>query len=150
MEKVDSRRKFAVSYRRASTKDQAERFGAAQRAIVKEKACKMGIIIDKEFLDVRFSAYSTDRPALKQMLGYIKENKDHIGYVFVKNTARLTKDRDENETTKTLDETGVLIVSDTEHFTPLDIFEGVVEGNMGAISKYLYSIPNKEAAKTKD
>ena len=67
--------KFAVSYLRVSSRQQAERGGAdegfsipAQREANKRKALSMGAMIGKEFVDRGASAKSVDRPELQKVL----------------------------------------------------------------------------------
>ena len=52
----------------------------AQREANKRKALSMGAMVGKEFVDRGTSARSADRPELKRMLEYIKENKMNLGH----------------------------------------------------------------------
>lgn len=108
------------------------------------KAQEMGIAIDRTYFESGVSATTDKRPALKEMMEYIRESKGRIKFIIVYNLARLTKDVDKNEITKMLAETGVQIISATEEFDklPLDVFTYHVKGK-AAIFDYLYHKPPK-------
>jgi len=115
--------KFAISYVRVSTREQAERGGGAdegfsipaQREANKRKAHSMGAIIGKEFVDRGASARSADRPELQKMLEYIRENKNRVDYVIVHKVDRLARNRgDDADITRALREANVQLVSASE------------------------------------
>lgn len=115
--------KFAVSYLRVSTRGQAERGGGAdegfsipaQREANKKKALSMGAMVGKEFVDRGASAKSADRPELKKMLEYVKENADQVDYVIVHKIDRLARNRgDDIDIMRTFRECGVQLVSASE------------------------------------
>ena len=136
--------KFAVSYLRVSTAGQAERGGGdnegfsipAQREANKRKAHSLGAIIGKEFVDRGASARSADRPELKRMLEYIKENKERVDYVIVHKVDRLARNRgDDVDITRVLDEAGVQLVSASESIdnTPSGM---LLHGIMSSIAEF--------------
>ena len=89
--------KRAVSYLRVSTREQAQRGGAAegfsipaQREANKKKAMALGALIVKEFVDRGESARSANRPELQKMLHYLQDAGD-IDYVIVHKLDRLAR-----------------------------------------------------------
>ena len=136
--------KFAVSYLRVSTPGQAERGGGAdegfsipaQREANKRKALSMGAIVGKEFVDRGASARSADRPELRKMLDYIKENRDRVDYVIVHKVDRLARNRgDDVDITRALGEAGVQLVSASESIddTPSGM---LLHGIMSSIAEF--------------
>lgn len=136
--------KFAVSYLRVSTRGQAERGGGAdegfsipaQREANKRKALSMGAMIGKEFVDRGTSAKSADRPELKKMLEYIKENAERVDYVIVHKVDRLARNRgDDIDIMRTLREHGVQLVSASESIdeTPAGM---LLHGIMSSIAEF--------------
>ena len=136
--------KFAVSYLRVSTRGQAERGGGAdegfsipaQREANKKKALSMGAMIGKEFVDRGASAKSADRPELKKMLEYIKENAERVDYVIVHKVDRLARNRgDDIDIMRTLREYGVQLVSASESIdeTPAGM---LLHGIMSSIAEF--------------
>ena len=136
--------KFAVSYLRVSTRDQAERGGGAdegfsipaQRDANKKKALSMGAIVGKEFVDRGASARSAHRPELQKMLEYIRENKDRVDYVIVHKVDRLARNRgDDIDITRVLQEADVQLVSASENIdnTPSGI---LLHGIMSSIAEF--------------
>ena len=136
--------KFAISYLRVSTRSQAGRGGGAdegfsipaQREANKKKALSMGAMIGKEFVDRGASAKSADRPELKKMLEYIKENADRVDYVIVHKVDRLARNRgDDVDITRALCEAGVQLVSASESIdnTPSGM---LLHGIMSSIAEF--------------
>src|SRR5699024_6975753 len=115
--------KRAVSYLRVSTREQAERGGReegfsipAQRAANKKKAQSMGAMVVKEFVERGVSGTSTNRPALKDMMRYLSEERDRIDYVIVHKLDRLARNRaDDVAITNKFKEYGVRLVSTSEN-----------------------------------
>ena len=136
--------KFAVSYLRVSSRGQAERGGGddegfsipAQREANKKKAHAMGAIIGKEFVDRGASARSADRPELKEMLEYIKDNSDRVDYVIVHKVDRLARNRgDDVDISRALREANVQLVSASESIdeTPAGM---LLHGIMSSIAEF--------------
>ncbi len=136
--------KFAVSYLRVSTRDQAERGGGAdegfslpaQREANKRKAHSIGAFIGKEFVDRGASARSAARPELQKMLEYIKENRERIDYVIVHKVDRLARNRgDDIDITRILRDADVQLVSASESIdeTPAGM---LLHGIMSSIAEF--------------
>ena len=136
--------KFAVSYLRVSTRGQAERGGGhdegfsipAQREANKKKAASLGAIIGKEFVDRGASAKSADRPQLKAMLEYVKENANRVDYVIVHKVDRLARNRDDDsDIMRVLRDCGVQLVSASESIdeTPAGM---LLHGIMSSIAEF--------------
>ena len=135
--------KFAVSYIRVSTPDQAKRSGTvegfsipAQREANKQKALSIGAIIGKEFIDRGTSAKTADRPELIKMLKYIEENKARIDYVIVHKVDRLARNRDDDsDITRVLKKANIQLVSVSESidYTPSGM---LVHGIMSTIAQF--------------
>ena len=114
--------KRAVSYLRVSTREQAQRGGAAegfsipaQREANKKKAMALGALIVKEFVDRGESARSANRPELQKMLHYLQDAGD-IDYVIVHKLDRLARNRaDDVDINRILDQTGTRLISTTEN-----------------------------------
>ena len=114
--------KRAVSYLRVSTREQAQRGGAAagssipaQREANKKKAMALGALIVKEFVDRGESARSANRPELQKMLHYLQDAGD-IDYVIVHKLDRLARNRaDDVDINRILDQTGTRLISTTEY-----------------------------------
>ena len=139
--------KFAVSYLRVSSRDQAERGGEdtegysipAQREANKKKAHSLGAIVGKEFVERGKSARSAKRPELQKMLEYIKENKERIDYVIVHKVDRWARNRgDDADITRAINEAGVELVSVSENIdnTPSG---KLMHGIMSSIAEF-YSL----------
>ena len=71
----------AVIYVRVSTKEQAERDGdpegysiPAQREACRRKATSLGAVVIEEFADRGESARTADRPELRRLLTFVREN----------------------------------------------------------------------------
>ena len=136
--------KFAVSYLRVSSRQQAERGGGAdegfsipaQREANKRKALSMGAMVGKEFVDRGASARSADRPELQKMLEYVKENADRVDYVIVHKVDRLARNRgDDIVIMRVLNECGVQLVSASESIddTPAGM---LLHGIMSSIAEF--------------
>ncbi len=105
---ASERPRIAVSYVRVSTMRQAEKGGTnegfsipAQKAANQQKAESMGAFVVKEFVDRGESAKTADRPALQEILEYIKQHK--VDYVIVHKLDRLARNRaDDVEITRAL------------------------------------------------
>lgn len=115
--------KRAVSYIRVSTREQPEKGGheegfsiPAQREANKKKAQSIGAMIVKEFVERGVSGTSTNRPALQEMLRYLKDESENIDYVIVHKLDRLARNRaDDVEINKQLDELGIRLISTSEN-----------------------------------
>ena len=134
--------KRAVSYLRVSTREQAQRGGAAegfsipaQREANKKKAMTLGALIVKEFVDRGESARSANRPELQKMLHYLQDAGD-IDYVIVHKLDRLARNRaDDVDINRILDQTGTRLISTTENIdqTPGGI---LLHGIMSSIAEF--------------
>ena len=134
--------KRAVSYLRVSTREQAQRGGAAegfsipaQREANKKKAMALGALIVKEFVDRGESARSANRPELQKMLHYLQDAGD-IDYVIVHKLDRLARNRaDDVDINRLLDQTGTRLISTTENIdqTPGGI---LLHGIMSSIAEF--------------
>ena len=134
--------KRAVSYLRVSTREQAQRGGAAegfsipaQREANKKKAMALGALIVKEFVDRGESARSANRPELQKMLHYLQDAGD-IDYVIVHKLDRLARNRaDDVDINRILDQTGARLISTTENIdqTPGGI---LLHGIMSSIAEF--------------
>ncbi len=134
----------AVTYLRVSTKEQATKGGRdegfsipAQRAANHSKAESLGAAIIKEFVDAGESAKKADRPALREMISYVKRHK--VAYCIVHKVDRLARNRaDDVEIHLALREAGVMLVSATENIdeTPSGM---LLHGIMSSIAEF-YSV----------
>ena len=134
--------KRAVSYIRVSTREQAEKGGReegfsipAQRDANKKKARSIGAMVAKEFVERGVSGTSTNRPALQEMLRYLKEEND-IDYVIVHKLDRLARNRaDDVEINKQLDSLGIRLISTSENIdqTPGGL---LLHGIMSSIAEF--------------
>src|SRR5699024_2695822 len=135
--------KRAVIYLRVSTSEQATRGGReegfsipAQRAANKKKAQSMGAMVVKEFVERGVSGTSTNRPALKDMMRYLSEERDRIDYVIVHKLDRLARNRaDDVAITNKFKEYGVRLVSTSENIdqTPGGM---LMNGIMSSIAEF--------------
>ena len=136
------RPRIAVSYLRVSTKRQAEKGGVeegfsipAQRAANKQKAESMGAFVVKDFVDKGESARTADRPALQEMLEYIKSHP--VDYVIVHKLDRLARNRaDDVEITNALTKVNVQLISTTEAFDDSTPSGSLMHGVMSSVSEY--------------
>lgn len=132
---------FAVSYLRVSTKEQAEKGGTeegysipAQREANARKAAELGAVIVEEFVDAGESARKADRPDLKRMLEFVKNNP--VSYCIVHKVDRLARNRlDDSEIHFMLRAAGVMLVSVSENIdeTPSGM---LVHGIMSSIAEF--------------
>lgn len=132
----------AVSYLRVSTKEQAERDGdpegysiPAQREANCRKAASIGAVVAAEFVDRGESARSADRPALKEMLSYLRDNPE-VRYVIVHKVDRLARNRiDDVEINLAIQRAHVTLVSATENIdeTPSGM---LLHGIMSTIAEF--------------
>ncbi|MGO1316023.1 MAG: recombinase family protein [Cellulomonadaceae bacterium] len=131
----------AVSYLRVSTKEQAEKGGQdegysipAQRAANQHKAEQIGATIVEEFVDAGESAKKADRPALQDMIRYVKAHQ--VKYCIVHKVDRLARNRaDDVAIHYALQEAGVTLVSATENIdeTPSGM---LLHGIMSTIAEF--------------
>ncbi len=131
----------AVLYLRVSTKEQAERDGdpegysiPAQRAANLRKAEELGAVVTEEFVDRGESARSADRPQLKAMLEFVREQR--VTYVIVHKVDRLARNRmDDVEISLALRAAGTTLVSVSESIddTPSGM---LLHGIMSSIAEY--------------
>ncbi|MGO1267564.1 MAG: recombinase family protein [Microbacterium gubbeenense] len=135
---VDAR---AITYLRVSTREQAEKGGTdegfsipAQREANHRKAESLGARIVKEFVDAGESARKADRPALQEMIDYVKTHR--ISYCIVHKVDRLARNRADDVTIHlALREAGVMLVSATENIdeTPSGM---LLHGIMSSIAEF--------------
>ena len=135
--------KRAVSYLRVSTREQAEKGGLqegfsipAQRGANKKKAQSIGAMVVKEFVERGVSGTSTNRPALQEMLRYLKSEAENIDYVIVHKLDRLARNRaDDVEINKQFDELGIRLISTSENIdqTPGGV---LLHGIMSSIAEF--------------
>ncbi|UIN30633.1 recombinase family protein [Microbacterium binotii] len=110
----------AVSYLRVSTREQAERAGEregfsipAQRQANRKTAHGLGAWVVKEFVDAGESARSAARPALTEMLEWIRTNR--VDIVVVHKLDRLARNRaDDVQITQAIADASARLVSSTE------------------------------------
>ncbi|GAA3595496.1 recombinase family protein [Klugiella xanthotipulae] len=131
----------AVSYLRVSTKEQAEKGGKAegfsipaQRAANQKKAAQIGASVIEEFVDAGESAKKADRPALQEMIRYVKTHR--VKYCIVHKVDRLARNRaDDVAIHYALQEAGVTLVSATENIdeTPSGM---LLHGIMSTIAEF--------------
>lgn len=84
--------KKAVIYLRVSTNKQVE--GASldtQQKMCQDWASRNDVLIEKIYHDDGVSAKTLDRPAMKEMLGYLTKNKGRISYLVTYQTDRLSR-----------------------------------------------------------
>jgi site-specific DNA recombinase len=131
----------AVSYLRVSTKDQAERGGEAegfsipaQRQACMHKATSLNATVVEEFIDAGESAKTSQRPALQEMLTYVKANG--VQYVIVHKVDRLARNRlDDALISLQIREAGATLVSCSENIdeTPSG---ALMHGIMSSIAEF--------------
>lgn len=130
----------AVTYERVSTKEQAERGGGegfsipAQREVNTRKAESLGARVIADFVDAGESARSANRPALQELLQFVRDN--HVDYVIVHKLDRLARNRaDDVEINLALKAAGVTLVSATENIdeTPSGM---LLHGIMSSIAEF--------------
>ena len=136
------RPRIAVSYVRVSTKRQAEKGGTsegfsipAQKAANQQKAESMGAFVVKEFVDRGESAKTADRPALQEMLEYIKEHK--VDYVIVHKLDRLARNRaDDVEISRALQQVNTRLISTSESFDDSTPSGSLMHGIMSSVAEF--------------
>ena len=136
------RPRIAVSYLRVSTKRQAEKGGSdegfsipAQRTANEQKAESMGAFVVKEFVDRGESAKTADRPALQEMLGYIKQHK--VDYVIVHKLDRLARNRaDDVEISRALQQVNTRLISTSESFDDSTPSGSLMHGIMSSVAEF--------------
>lgn len=82
----------AIVYLRVSTVKQTE--GASletQELMCQQWATRNNVIVDRIFHDDGASAKTLNRPAMKELLAYLKDHKGRIGYLITYQTDRLTR-----------------------------------------------------------
>ncbi|MBF4461756.1 recombinase family protein [Rathayibacter sp. VKM Ac-2878] len=94
--------------------DEREGFSIpAQREANRKKAQSMGAMVAKEFVDRREPAKTANRPAVQEMLEYIREHS--VDYVVVHKVDRLARNREDDvEIMKQLTAANVALISATE------------------------------------
>ena len=136
------RPRIAVSYVRVSTKRQAEKGGTsegfsipAQKAANQQKAESMGAFVVKEFVDRGESAKTADRPALQEMLEYIKSHK--VDYVIVHKLDRLARNRaDDVEISRALQQVNTRLISTSESFDDSTPSGSLMHGIMSSVAEF--------------
>ncbi|GAA1491016.1 recombinase family protein [Brachybacterium sacelli] len=141
LEQIGETTTLAVSYLRVSTKEQASKGGQdegfsipAQREANRRKAQEVNAVIVEEFVDAGESARQADRPALMQMIEYVKTHP--VAYCIVHKVDRLARNRaDDVAIHLALKEAGVLLVSATENIdeTPSGM---LLHGIMSTIAEF--------------
>src|SRR3954454_19521863 len=131
----------AVIYLRVSTKEQAQRGGAAegfsipaQREACRRKAEQLGAEVVEEFIDAGESARSADRPSLQALLRYVVETG--VDFVIVHKVHRLARNRyDDAVIPAQLQAAGARLVSVTENIdqTPSGL---LLHGIMSSIAEF--------------
>ncbi len=131
----------AVAYIRVSTRGQAERDGhkegfsiPAQRSAIRHKAEDLGALVVKEFVERGQTGTTTDRPELRRMLAYVKDNP--VDYAIVHKLDRLARSRaGDIDINRALEATKVRLVSTTENID--DSPSGMLlHGIMSAIAEF--------------
>ena len=132
----------AVAYLRVSTEEQATRGGnregfsiPAQREAIHKTAAAQKALIVEEFVDAgKSGTSSTRRPALQEMLSYIKDHPVQVCYVH--KLDRLARNREDDVAiTIALKQRGVKLVSVTENID--ETATGVlVHGIMASIAEF--------------
>src|SRR5690625_6208073 len=99
LEQIGETTTLAVSYLRVSTKEQASKGGQdegfsipAQRQANRRKAHEVNAVIVEEFVDAGESARQADRPALMQMIEYVKTHP--VAYCIVHKVDRLARNEE--------------------------------------------------------
>ena len=136
------RPRIAVSYVRVSTKRQAEKGGTsegfsipAQKAANQQKAESMGAFVVKEFVDRGESAKTADRPALQEMLEYIKQHR--VDYVIVHKLDRLARNRvDDVEISQALQQVNTRLISTSESFDDSTPSGSLMHGIMSSVAEF--------------
>ena len=139
---TNERPRIAVSYVRVSTRRQAEKGGTeegfsipAQRSANAQKAESMGAFVVKEFVDRGESAKTADRPALQEMLEYIKQHK--VDYVIVHKLDRLARNRaDDVEISKALQQVNTRLISTSEAFDDSTPSGSLMHGIMSSVAEF--------------
>ena len=139
---ASERPRIAVSYVRVSTMRQAEKGGTnegfsipAQKAANQQKAESMGAFVVKEFVDRGESAKTADRPALQEMLEYIKQHK--VDYVIVHKLDRLARNRaDDVEITRALQQVNTRLISTSESFDDSTPSGSLMHGIMSSVAEF--------------
>ena len=136
-----SSRPLAVSYLRVSTKEQAERDGdpegysiPAQREANLRAAASLNADVIAEFVDRGESARSANRPELKRMLEFVRQ--EPVSFCIVHKVDRLARNRaDDVEINLALNKAGVRLISATENIdeTPSGI---LLHGIMSSIAEF--------------
>ena len=130
-----------VSYLRVSTREQAERGGEregfsipAQRQANRKTAHGLGAWVVKEFVDAGASTTSTARPALTEMLEWIRTNR--VDIVIVHKLDRLARNRaDDVQIAQTIVDAGARLVSSTEAIDESPSGR-LVQGIMASIAEF--------------
>ncbi len=139
---TNERPRIAVSYVRVSTKRQAEKGGTsegfsipAQKAANQQKAESMGAFVVKEFVDRGESAKTADRPALQEMLEYIKQHK--VDYVIVHKLDRLARNRaDDVEISRAIQQVNTRLISTSESFDDSTPSGSLMHGIMSSVAEF--------------
>ena len=146
--------KRAVTYLRVSTREQAQRGGRdegfsipAQREANKKKVQSLGALIVKEFVDPGESGTSINRPGLKEMIAYLREEGDNIDYLVVHKIDRLARNRaDDVKINEILNELNIRLISTSENIdeTPSGL---LVHGIMASIAEFYSANLSNEVKK---
>jgi DNA invertase Pin-like site-specific DNA recombinase len=109
----------AVSYIRVAptTTDEAARQVEHQRAQIALAACRLGLRMADEFVDVGYSGMSMDRPDLRRLLDHLAAHQ--VGYCVVASRDRLSEDREHTaDIDQAMDDALVAIVIAADHTGP--------------------------------
>jgi DNA invertase Pin-like site-specific DNA recombinase len=84
--------KWAVIYCRVSTKEQTENYSLATQQAACEEYCKrLGIAVDRVFLEAGESAKTADRTEFTKLIAYCRENARHLHFVVVHSLSRFSR-----------------------------------------------------------
>lgn len=108
--------KFCVGYQRVSTEEQVSNYSLAnQTDYIKKTAQEQNYQLLKIFSDGGYSAKDTNRPGLKEMLSYCKDNRDRVNACVIYKIDRLSRNTADYFTIRTfLKKYGIKVVSCTE------------------------------------
>jgi len=82
----------AVIYCRVSTKEQTLNYSlSSQEDACRQHCARVGIQVDRVFLEEGESAKTTDRPRFQDMLDYCRVNKSSLDYVVVYAVSRFAR-----------------------------------------------------------
>src|SRR5436190_16100515 len=106
----------AVIYTRVSTQEQTTNLSLPTQMAACESWCRQnGYTVAGRFVEQGESAKTADRPKLKELLSFCRENKGNIAVVVVYNITRFARDRVDHAVLRmTLKNVGTTLRSATE------------------------------------